>query len=117
MVLALAALYVVVYRRWPGYIAKNWGLIVYTALAVSHMDALHGSLDYTCGDDGSKQGYILGSPLRFFALPLWLGGLCTHAFIILVQHTCLPDRTFALPVGSNGFGVFPTRQMIRYRIV
>ena len=33
--LALVALYVVTYRSWPGYIAKNCELVLYTALAVS----------------------------------------------------------------------------------
>eukprot|EP00752_Nemacystus_decipiens_P005672 g5133.t1 len=31
--LALVVLYVAAYRRWPGYVAKNCGLLVYTALA------------------------------------------------------------------------------------
>lgn len=32
---ALVTLHVAAYRRWPGYAAKNSGLLLYTALAVS----------------------------------------------------------------------------------
>lgn len=34
--LVVVVLYVTVHRRWPGYIAKNYGLLLCTALAVSH---------------------------------------------------------------------------------